>query len=427
MSVWVIMPDRSSHVVFHIDSNGIMLPLSVIRAHWRLLGFGFAMALFSSFGQTFFISLFGAEIRSAFSLSHGDFGTVYAVATLSSAAVLVFAGRLIDKWTLAAFSAVCLFGLALATTSMALATSSAMLTATIFGLRFFGQGLTSHASVTAMARYFEAERGRAVALASLGHSVGEAILPPLVVAALVFASWRNLWFASAGFVVFAAIPLILCLLKDHRAHHAAFAAKRKQTARVDFTLKETLRDAGLYLRLPALLSTSSIGTGLVFHQVHIATTKGWPLSLMAASFSLYAVGSVVTTIASGALVDKVGARRLVPVFLIPLMATCIAVTEIDATWGAPVFFGLMGVAAGINAAIQGAIWAELYGVTHLGSIRAFGQAAMVFSTGVAPAVMGLLFDAGLTIAAIAWGSVAISIAASLLSALASTPRARVAA
>ena len=347
---------------------------------------------------------------------------MYAVATLSSAAVLVFAGRLIDKWTLVAFSIVCLLGLALATASMALASGAVALTATIFGLRFFGQGMTSHASVTAMARYFEAERGRAVALASLGHSVGEAILPPLVVMAFVLTSWRNLWFAATAFIVFAAVPLIVWLLKDQRAHHAAFAAKLKQTAQIDFTLADALRDPGLYLRLPALLSTSSIGTGLVFHQVHIAATKGWPTSLMAASFSLYAVGAVVTTIASGALVDKVGARRLVPVFLIPLMATCIAITEIDATWGAPVFFGLMGIAAGITASVQGAIWAELYGVRHLGSIRAFGQAAMVFSTGVAPAVMGLLFDAGLTLAAIAWGSVALAIAASLLSAVASSPR-----
>ena len=43
-----------------------MLPLTFLRAHGRLIGFGFFMYFCSSVGQTFFISLFGGELREAF-------------------------------------------------------------------------------------------------------------------------------------------------------------------------------------------------------------------------------------------------------------------------------------------------------------------------------------------------------------------------
>ncbi len=399
-----------------------MLPLSIIRANWALLAFGFGMAFFSSVGQTFFISLFSGELRNEFSLTHGEFGSLYAIATLSSAALLVFAGRLIDHWRLAFFSGIVLAGLAAAAISMVVISGAVALAITIFGLRLFGQGLTSHASITTMARHFDAERGRALSLASLGHAGGEALLPPLVVIALSVTAWRNVWLVAALLLVFFAIPLVCWLLRGHQSSRPPGTNERQENAQPDFTLGQTLRDNGLYLRLPAILATPSIGTGLVFHQVHLASTKGWPLSLMASSFSLYAAGAVLLSLATGVLVDKVTARRLMPFFLFALICTCIVAAEVDARWGAPVFFGLLGIASGIHATIQGTIWAELYGITHLGSIRAFAQAAMVFATGVAPAIMGLLIDIHVHMSAIAWGSAIFCIGASMLAALADPRR-----
>ncbi len=399
-----------------------MLPFSIIRAHWRLLAFGFGMAFFSSFGQTFFISLFSGELRTEFSLTHGEFGSLYAIATLSSAAVLVFAGRLIDHWRLVFFSGIVLAGLAAAALSMAVIAGTAALAATIFGLRLFGQGLTSHASITTMARHFDAERGRALSLASLGHAGGEAFLPPLVVAALSITAWRNIWLLAAVLLLLIAIPLVCWLLKGHQDPQLTDANEHQRNRSSDFTLGQTLRDPGLYLRLPAILATPSIGTGLVFHQVHLASAKGWPLSLMAGSFSLYAAGAVFLSLATGVLVDKITARRLMPFFLFALICTCIVAAEVDALWGPPIFFGLLGIASGIHATIQGTIWAELYGVTHLGSIRAFAQAAMVFATGIAPAIMGILIDMDVTMSAIAWGSAAICVVASMLTTIAKPHR-----
>ncbi len=390
-----------------------MIPIAFVRAHGRLLGFGLVMALSSSFGQTYFISLFGGEIRAAFGLSHGGFGTLYSLGTLASAALLVFGGRLIDRWPLALFAGTVLGGLALGCLAMSAAESAAAVALAVFGLRFFGQGLSSHASLTAMARYFEHERGRAVAIASLGYPAGEAIFPPLVVALLAGFPWRTLWIGAALALLLAALPLMIWLLKGHGARDAALKAAGPGRAR-DATLGQALRDGGLWRRMPALLAPSFISTGLVFHQVHIATSKGWPMTLMAGSFSLYALGSVGSVMLAGGLVDRFSARRLVPFFLAPLVVTCLALASSDAPYVAPVFFALLGVGAGMTTAILGTLWAELYGVTHLGAIRAFAQAAMVFSTGLAPACLGILIDAGVGVDAIALGGALYCIGVSAL-------------
>ena len=54
-----------------------------VATNRRFLAFGFLLTWFASFGHTFFISLFGADIRDAFGLTHGGFGTIYTVATVA--------------------------------------------------------------------------------------------------------------------------------------------------------------------------------------------------------------------------------------------------------------------------------------------------------------------------------------------------------
>ena len=68
------------------------------NAPWLLFGFG--LTLGSSFGQTWYISLYAAEIRATFALSHGEWGGLYTIATLASAALLIQAGRLADTMPL---------------------------------------------------------------------------------------------------------------------------------------------------------------------------------------------------------------------------------------------------------------------------------------------------------------------------------------
>jgi hypothetical protein len=108
------------------------------------------------------------------------------------------------------------------------------------------------------------------------------------------------------------------------------------------------------------------------------------------------------------------ARRLVPYCLGPLAAACVTLAVSDATVGALAFFGLLGIGSGLTAVILGAIWAELYGVTHLGAIRGFGASAMVFSSGLAPFAVGLMIDRLWNVEVIALGCAGYCAAAAAL-------------
>jgi MFS family permease len=416
-----------------------MLPIQMLRAHWRLLGFGWLMSFGSSFGQTYFISIFGGVIRSDFGLSHSAYGSCYSAGTLASACVLLWAGRLIDRKSLTAFSLGVIGGLALATTVMAGVTGILSLTLAFFALRFFGQGLMTHAAMTAMGRYFSAERGRAVSFAALGHVTGEAVLPLAAVWAMAVLPWRGVWLMSSIFLLACAAPAVTLLLGKSAASTPGDGLRQRSVAsypvpsgpgapgvaaKRDFALSNVLRDPGLYLRLPVLLAPSFIVTGLIFHQVHIGTAKGWSLTLIASSLSVFAAGSLAMMILAGALVDRFSARRLVPFCLSPLALACLILAASDGTGGALVFFGLLGVGSGLTAVMVGAIWAEIYGITHLGAIRAFGASVMVFSSGLAPVVVGVMFDWGWSVDAIALGCAGYCAAAAAVSAAASSPISR---
>ena len=47
-----------------------------------------------------------------------------------------------------------------------------------------------------------------------------------------------------------------------------------------------------------------------------------------------------------------------------------------------------------------ALWAELYGVAHIGSIRSLAAAVSVFGSALGPVSMGTLMDVGLSVEAV---------------------------
>ena len=83
--------------------------------------------------------------------------------------------------------------------------------------------------------------------------------------------------------------------------------------------------------------------------------------------------------------------------------------------------GLMGFGTGLSQVTQGALWAELYGVTHIGAIRSFATAIMVFSSGLAPAVMGLGFDNGVSVEGMAYACALACLAAAVVAGFAGRP------
>jgi len=396
----------------------IMSIRSFLSVSPRFLAFGFFTAFFSSFGQTFFISLSSADIRSEFGLSHGDFGLIYSLGTVSSAALLIWAGRKIDDLSLRLYTSIVCIGLALACLGMANVSSVVMLTVVIFGLRLSGQGLLSHISNVAMARYFNEHRGKALSIAAMGYPVGEALLPVIAVALIAAFSWRTMWSSIGIMLLVGLVPLMWWLLRGHGEKHRNLAERNVPLGALEkpgWSRAQVVRDPRFYTLLPSFLAVSFIVTGFLFHQVHLTETKGWSLTVFVSFFVFYAAGQISAALLTGVLIDRYDALRMMRIYLLPGAVGLAVLALFEAPWAGAAFMGLMGISTGMVAVTHGAIWAEIYGITHLGAIKAMGTALMVFSTALSPPIMGLAIDATVTMNHIALACIAyIGIAAALV-------------
>ena len=360
----------------------------------RWLFAGGLLTLMSSFGQTFFISIFAADIQAAFDLSHGAWGGIYSIGTLASAIVMFWAGNLTDYFRAGHLGAIILAVLAASCLLMAVNPTVWLLPFLIFALRFTGQGMTSHIAIVAMSRWFVATRGRALAIASLGFSLGEAILPLSFVALMVFVDWRILWILAAVIAVLGA-PTLLVLLRSERTPQsmAQDNASLGMQSR-HWTRAQTLRHPLFWFMFPALVGPSAFNTAFFFHQVHFADIKGLSHLSLVSLFPIYAVGAVVFLVLSGWALDRLGTARLLPFYQLPLVFSFV-IFALGAGPSAFFFaFVMMAMTQGGNSTLINAFWAEFYGTAHLGSIKAMAAAIMVLGSAIGPAITGLLIDFG---------------------------------
>jgi len=359
----------------------------------RWLAAGLLLTFSSGVGQTYFIALFAGQIRAEFALSHGEFGVLYMLATLASATTLVWLGKVMDIWSprpVAIGSILCL-----ASAAVLMATSGGVVTLVIalYGLRLFGQGMMSHVAMTAIGRWFVAERGRAVSLTASGYQLGEGVLPIVIVSLLALHDWRILWAGAAVVLVLFILPSASKLLAVPRTPSAR-DIETPHRAR-HWTRAEVIRDPLFWLVVAGVLAPAFIGTSVFFHQVHLAETKGWPTTLVASAFSLMAVCTVVVGLISGRVIDAVGSVRLLPFFLLPLAVACGLLAFVDAPAGAWWFMAMLGISYGISSSVFGALWPELYGTEHLGAVRSLVFAGMVMSSALGPGLTGSLIDVGI--------------------------------
>ncbi|MBB5802071.1 MFS family permease [Saccharothrix ecbatanensis] len=369
-----------------------MSTVDFLRRDKRWLSGGFLLFLLSCFGQTFFISLFGNDIRAEHGLSHGQFGGLYMAATLVSALVLTKAGPAVDRYPARHVVLVAVPMLALGAFAMAASGHVIVLFAAVVLLRFFGQGMMTHIAFTVVGRWFTGERGRAMSVSTLGLNAGEALFPLLVVLMVAAAGWRQVWWLGAVVLLVAAFAVAALFRRERMPAPDAVHSARVSTP--SWTRRQALRDPYFYLVCLAMGAPALIGNTVFFNQVHLADLRGWPLQVTATAFTVYAVSTVVFNVIGGHLVDRLTALRLVPLFLLPLGGGLLVLGLTEAQWGLFAFMALYGVTNGLSLSLFGATWPEIYGVDHLGAIRSVVVAILVFASAAGPGLSGLLIDGG---------------------------------
>ncbi|WP_371808572.1 MFS transporter [Ruegeria sp. HKCCD7221] len=365
-----------------------------LRDNATWLSAGVLLTFMSSFGQTFFISIFSGEIRAAFGLSHGAWGGLYSLGTTISAVVMIWAGGLTDIFRVRVLGPAVLAGLALAALAMAVNAWLALLPVVVFLLRLFGQGMSTHLAMVAMARWFTATRGKALAIASVGFSVGEALLPVTFVAAMAFLDWRWLWVIAAC-VTLLGIPALLRLLRQERTPQS-LSSEYSATGMEgrNWTRKEAIFHPLFWFMAPALLGPSAFITAFFFHQVHLAGSKGWQHIELVALFPIFTSVSMLSMFAAGWALDKWGTARIMPFYQLPMAVGFGIVGMTSSIGGATLALMFLALTVGANSTLPSAFWAEFYGTRHIGAIKAMATAVMVLGSAIGPGLTGVMIDLG---------------------------------
>ena len=369
----------------------------------KIIIFGFIFTFFSSFGQSFFLGLFNAPIRNELGITHGQFGSIYAVATIFSSLLFIWAGKKIDDFRLLNYSFFVIFLLCFSTLFFSFINSIYFLAAGIFLMRFSGQGLMSHTSSTAISRYFEKSRGKALSTIWFGLSAAEFVLPVLIIYFLTIYSWRSVW---QGITIM--IIVILPLMVNFTIKKINFESREDDLEKkIKIKIKswkrtEVLKDFRFYIISSNMLAMPWIFTGMAVYQSFISDSKLWEVYTIPKAFMVYSITSIITLFSSGFLVDKFTSRKLIPVMNIPLLLAMFILFYSEQEISAYFFLGLIGISNGFGNILGSSTWAEIYGVKYIGSIKALTTAFMVFSTALGTAVFGILIDNGFTIENIAF-------------------------
>ena len=368
----------------------------------KVIVFGFIFTFFSSFGQSFFLGLFNSSIRDALSITHGQFGSIYASATLLSSIVLVWIGKKIDDVNILKFASYVIIFLSASCFIFSKISSVIFLFVGIFLMRLAGQGLSSHTATTTISRFFEKNRGRALSTGWLGLSLAEFIMPVLIVFLLTFIEWRDIW-VSISILVLLVLPVATFLLvKDVKLDTREESKIEENNKEIkQWKRIEVLKDYRFYIICMTMLAMPWIATGSFVYQSFISSSKEWGPYVIAQSFMAYSILSVITLFISGFLIDKFSSRKLLIYMNIPLLFGTIVLYYFDAPLSSFVFFGLVGVTNGLANVLGSSTWAEIYGVKYIGSIKALTTALMVFSTAFGTALFGFLIDIGFSIEQIA--------------------------
>ncbi len=380
--------------------------INIIRSNFKIIFFGFVFTFFSSIGQSFFIGLFNSNIREELNISHGEFGVIYGIATLGSSFTLIWLGKKIDDLKLVNYSLLVVIFLTFAALFFSFINGIIFLAIGIFFLRLSGQGLMAHTASTAVARYFDQSRGKALSCIWVGMSLGEFLLPIIIVYSLTFIYWRNLWQGLAVMTLLFLPIFTYLIIKDINIFSREKEKGNYTHNNIDsiksWTRKEVIKDLKFYSVLPAMLASSFIITGIVINQTFIIESKDWEKFAIAKSFMIYSILTVITLFLSGFLVDKFTSRKIFPLLNVPLLLSVIILAIFDHPYSVFVFMGFMGISNGLTNVLISSFWAEIYGVNYLGSIKALTGSLMVFSTALATAVFGTLIDLGHSIENIAF-------------------------
>ena len=379
----------------------------------KMLIYGFMIIFFGSYGQTFFIALFNDDIKNYYSLTDGQFGLIYALSTILSSLLLINVAKLIDFIDLRIYSIIITTGLIITCISIYILPFNIFyLVIIILSLRFFGQGAMTHAGITSLTRYFGKDRGKAISFGNLGGMLGVMFLPIIVVYFKNFFSFREIWlFSSLSLIIF--LPILYITLNNQKQRQKKFKESIQGSFKKWKTI-DVIKNKKFLTYLPITTFFSFIGTGLMFHQIFIFSQKGWTIDMLGVGFIFLGGFSILGLIIGGPLIDMLHPQKAILYLLLPIFLAILILLAFDSFIFLLIYMSLYGFNLGISSPFTGSLWAEIFGLESLGTVKALFHALVVFASALSPVVFGYVIDWGYGLGMISLISLVMIILATIL-------------
>jgi len=382
---------------------------------WVIVAVGFLAHIASAFSISSTLSVFLIPLSQDLGLSRGAFSLIRSGEILIGAAAAPIVGTLLDRhggrWLIAVGGLISGLGFLL------LGQARDFWHFMFVRWLLVSPGDTLMGSMVvnvSISQWFVRMRGRALALAGMGHGLAKVCMPLAAASLILYTGWRGAW------VVFGIVTLVLVvapsllfirrrpedlgLLPDGRAAgkpEDMAPADRTQSVKkgpstvdeVAWNRREALGTSAFWL-IVITFGVSHVGvTGLNLHVFSFVSDQGHPAMVAALVMSIIAIMQFSTPMVWGLLAERVNVARLIMAkFLIQAGGILLALSDPGLVSLYAGFF-LYGIGMGGTAILAEMIWANYFGRTSLGKIRGMGSLiTSAFSAG-GPPFFGLLFDA----------------------------------
>jgi MFS family permease len=379
---------------------------------WVIVFVGFLAHIASAFSISSTLAVFLKPLSADLGISRGTFSLIRSGEILIGAAAAPLVGTFIDRfggrWLMAAGGLIS--GAGFICLGQARDFSQFMLVRWL--LISPGDSLMGSMVVNvSIARWFVRMRGRAFAIAGMGHGLAKVCMPMAAATLMLYVGWRGSWVVFGFFALLLVVAPALLFMRRSPEEMGLLAdggpmevrdtatkaqkrryAKRTGADNVEWSRGEALRTPVFWL-IASTFGVAQIGvTGLNLHVFSYVTDQGHPTLVAASVMSIIAVMQFSTPIVWGMLADRMDNGIL-------NMAKCALqgaglLLALSLPGMAPLYAGffIYGIGMGGTAILAETIWADFFGRISLGKIRGMGSlVTSLFSAG-GPPFFGLLFD-----------------------------------
>lgn len=288
------------------------------------------------------------------------------------------------------------------------------------GLTGFGAPMGQLMTTVPVAKWFQANRGRAMAIAGIGLPLGTSAMIPILALMIDEFGWRTAWAMLGAFVILMTVPLCLIFMRkdpesvgmhpdgnpralEEFAAAQAKAGRNSVATAEDWTGAQALRSRVFWMVLMATASMSIVLPGTVVYRVSYWEDVGLAPGEIALATSLDPLSVTVTALLVGFIAERMQTRYLGLIGGLIVAASMLwMVFARDSIWFMVAYSLTWGIGMGFNITVSNIVWPNYFGRRYLGTIRGLIFPVSVGASAASAPIFAVLLDSSDN-AAWVWG------------------------